>query len=247
MLIIPAVDLRAGRCVRLIHGELSKETVYYDDPLSAALRWQTEGAERLHLVDLDGAFAGKLQNAAVIEKIVRALHIPVQVGGGIRDSATAADLLARGVERVILGTVAVTEPQVVAELCNRFPGQVMVGIDARDGKVAVRGWVEEADVEAGSLACRVAEMGVREVIYTDIRRDGTLSGPNLVAIRRLAESAPVKVIASGGVSRLQDIADLLMLEEFGVTGVIVGQALYTDRLELGAALSLAAGGRNSAC
>lgn len=247
MLIIPAVDLRAGRCVRLVHGSLAHEKVYYDDPVQAALRWQEEGAGLLHLVDLDGAFAGTLRNAAVIDKIVRAVQVPVQVGGGIRDAATAADLLARGVERVILGTVAVTLPELVAELCLRFPGRVLVGIDARDGRVAVRGWVEESELEAVALARRMTEAGVRELIYTDIGRDGTLAGPNLEAVRQLAKAVPAKIIASGGVSRLEDIAAIMALAPLGVTGVIVGQALYTGRLDLRCALNLAEGGRANAC
>lgn len=245
MLIIPAVDIRAGRCVRLVHGNLAQETVYYDDPLAAALRWQAEGAELLHLVDLDGAFAGTLRNIEAIDRIVRALRIPVQVGGGIRDAASAAGLLARGVERVILGTVAVTEPGLVADLCRRFPGRVLVGIDARDGRVAVRGWVEESETEAVALARRMTEAGVRELIYTDIGRDGTLAGPNLEAVRRLAESVPAKIIASGGVSRLEDIAAILALAP-PVSGVIVGQAIYTGRLDLAESIALAKGGAGNA-
>lgn len=246
MLIIPAVDLRAGRCVRLVHGSLAHETVYYDDPLAAALRWQSEGAELLHLVDLDGAFAGMLRNIEAIDRIVRTLQIPVQAGGGIRDAATAAGLLARGVERVILGTVAVTAPQVVEELCVRYPGRVLVGIDARDGKVAVRGWAEEAEIEAVTLARRMTEIGVRELIYTDIGRDGTLAGPNLEAVRQLAAGVQANIIASGGVSRLEDIRELLKLAPLGVTGIITGQAIYAGHLDLGKAIALAKGGAGNA-
>jgi phosphoribosylformimino-5-aminoimidazole carboxamide ribotide isomerase len=238
MLIIPAVDIRAGRCVRLLHGELEKETVYYGDPLEAALRWEQEGAGRLHLVDLDGAFAGEMRNAAVIERVVRAVNIPVQVGGGIRDTATAGDLLARGVERVILGTTAVTNPEVVGELCERHPGRIMVGIDARNGVVAIRGWVEDSALNAVDLARSMARIGVCEIVYTDIHRDGALTGPNLEALREMAESLDIDVIASGGVSSLADIKNLLALEVLGVTGVITGQALYTGRLDLKAALAL---------
>jgi phosphoribosylformimino-5-aminoimidazole carboxamide ribotide isomerase len=241
MLIIPAVDIRDGRCVRLVHGELAKETAYYEDPVEAALRWEAGGAGRIHLVDLDGAFQGGMKNARVIEKIARAVGVPVQVGGGIRDEETAADLLARGVSRVILGTVAVTEPDVVARLCSRFPGQVMVGIDARGGRVAIRGWVEEAEQSAIGLALQMAALGVAEIIYTDIYRDGTLQGPNLEALREMAEAVPQHVIASGGVSSLDDIKNLLELEPLGVSGVIMGQALYTGRVELQAALALTGG------
>ena len=241
MLIIPAVDIRDGRCVRLVHGELDKETIYHDNPVEAALRWEAEGAGRIHLVDLDGAFKGGMKNAAVIERIARAVNVPVQVGGGIRDEATAADLLNRGVSRVILGTVAVTDPEVVAALCDRFPGQVMVGIDARNGKVAIRGWVEEAEQKAVDLALQMDGLGVKEIIYTDIHRDGTLQGPNLDALREMAQTVPLQVIASGGVSSLQDIENLLMLEPLGVNGVIMGQALYTGRVDLRAALALTGG------
>lgn len=241
MLIIPAVDIRDGRCVRLVHGELDKETIYHDNPVEAALRWEAEGAGRIHLVDLDGAFKGGMKNAAVIERIARAVNVPVQVGGGIRDEATAADLLNRGVSRVILGTVAVTDPEVVAALCDRFPGQVMVGIDARNGKVAIRGWVEEAEQKAVDLALQMDGLGVKEIIYTDIHRDGTLQGPNLDALREMAGTVPLQVIASGGVSSLQDIENLLMLEPLGVNGVIMGQALYTGRVDLRAALALTGG------
>lgn len=242
MLIIPAVDIRGGRCVRLVHGEPDRETVYHQDPVDAALRWECEGAGMLHVVDLDGAFAGQLENAAVIGRIVSAVRIPVQVGGGIRDVDTAEDLLARGVERVILGTVAVTDPEVVESLCSRFPGRVMVGIDARNGKAAIRGWTDDADCKATDLACRMVRLGVREIIYTDIYRDGTLAGPNLEALREMAETVDATVIASGGISSLADIKNLLGLEPLGVTGVIVGQALYTGRLRLADALSWQAGG-----
>lgn len=241
MLIIPAVDIRDGRCVRLVHGELDKETVYHDDPVEAAKRWEAAGATRLHLVDLDGAFDGAMKNAGVIERIVAAVRMPVQVGGGIRDAATAADLFARGVSRVILGTVAVTDAKVVEKLCQQYPGQVMVGIDARNGKAAIRGWVEESAVRAVNLALQMAALGVTEIIYTDIHRDGTLQGPNLEALREMALATPLQVIASGGVSSLQDIKNLVELEPLGVTGVIVGQAIYTGRVDLKEALALTGG------
>ncbi|MBS4007716.1 MAG: 1-(5-phosphoribosyl)-5-[(5-phosphoribosylamino)methylideneamino]imidazole-4-carboxamide isomerase [Clostridium sp.] len=239
MLIIPAVDIRGGRCVRLVHGDLSKETVYHEDPLEMALRWEAEGAARIHLVDLDGAFQGGMQNSAVIERIARAVKVPVQVGGGIRDEARASELLERGVSRVILGTVAVTSPQLVEALCSRFPGQVLVGIDARAGKVAIRGWVEEAELSAIDLARKMENLGVREIIYTDINRDGTLQGPNLAALEEMARAVNQQVIASGGVSSLNDLEKLCLLESLGVSGVILGQALYTGRVDLRAALTIA--------
>lgn len=238
MLIIPAVDIRAGRCVRLVHGELAKETIYHTDPLEVALRWEAEGAARIHLVDLDGAFQGGMQNSAVIEQIAKRVKIPVQVGGGIRDEARAAEILSRGVSRVILGTVAVTSPELVAALCVRFPGQILVGIDARAGRVAIRGWVEEADLNAIDLARKMGELGVNEIIYTDIQRDGTLQGPNLEALREMAEAVSQQVIASGGVSSLADLENLRLLEPLGVCGVIMGQALYTGKIDLRAALAM---------
>ncbi|MBS3886612.1 MAG: 1-(5-phosphoribosyl)-5-[(5-phosphoribosylamino)methylideneamino]imidazole-4-carboxamide isomerase [Firmicutes bacterium] len=239
MLIIPAVDIRDGRCVRLVHGELAKETVYHADPVAVALRWEAEGAARIHLVDLDGAFQGGMQNSAVIEQIARAVKVPVQVGGGIRDEARAAELLDRGVSRVILGTVAVTSPRLVEELCYRFPGQVLVGIDARAGRVAIRGWVEEAEQSAIDLACKMGDLGIKEIIYTDINRDGTLQGPNLVALEEMAKAVSLQVIASGGVSSLDDLQKLCLLEPLGVSGVILGQALYTGRVDLRDALKIA--------
>ncbi|MBS4022187.1 MAG: 1-(5-phosphoribosyl)-5-[(5-phosphoribosylamino)methylideneamino]imidazole-4-carboxamide isomerase [Dethiobacter sp.] len=238
MLIIPAIDIRAGRCVRLLHGELDKETIYYEDPVEAALRWQSEGARRLHLVDLDGAFAGEMKNAAVIEQVVKAVNIPVQMGGGIRDMATAEDLFARGVERVILGTVAVTDPELLKAMCSNFPGRVMAGLDARNGSVAIRGWVDDSGLRAVDLARSMAGLGVAEIVYTDIARDGALTGPNLTALREMAEALEIDVIASGGVSSLDDIKNLLQLEPLGVTGVIVGQAFYTGRLDMARALAI---------
>ncbi|NLM46450.1 MAG: 1-(5-phosphoribosyl)-5-[(5-phosphoribosylamino)methylideneamino]imidazole-4-carboxamide isomerase [Firmicutes bacterium] len=238
MLIIPAVDIRGGRCVRLVRGEKERETVYADDPVAVAREFAAAGARRLHVVDLDGAFAGQMQNADLIAGIVQAVKIPVQVGGGIRTRQTAEKLLDSGVSRVILGTVAVTDPQLVADLCARYPGRIMAGIDARDGMVAIRGWVEEADLTAVELARRLADLGIREIVYTDILRDGTLTGPNLKALREMATSAPVEVIASGGMSSLEDIRQLLPLKKLGVKGVIIGQALYTGKISLPEALAL---------
>ncbi|HZK24609.1 MAG TPA: 1-(5-phosphoribosyl)-5-[(5-phosphoribosylamino)methylideneamino]imidazole-4-carboxamide isomerase [Oscillospiraceae bacterium] len=241
MLIIPAVDIRDGRCVRLVHGELQRETMYYENPVEAALHWESEGAQRLHVVDLDGAFDGSIKNIAVIEEIVRAVQIPIQVGGGIRESQVAADLLARGVSRVIMGTAAVQQPQVVAELCARYPGQIMVGIDARAGRVAIRGWVEEAPMLAIDLAQQMAQLGVREIIYTDILRDGTLKGPNVAALAEVTQAVSLSVIASGGIASLQDILELTPLQPQGLSGIIVGQALYTGRISLPAALAITEG------
>jgi phosphoribosylformimino-5-aminoimidazole carboxamide ribotide isomerase len=241
MLIIPAVDIREGRCVRLVHGDPARETVYHEDPVEAARRWEAEGAGRLHLVDLDGAFAGKMKNAGVIEKIVKTVSVPVQVGGGIRSIEAAADLLDRGVSRVIIGTAAVTNPEIVAELCRQYPGRIIVGIDARGGRVAIRGWQEDTPLAAESLAQQMWDLGVKEIIYTDIKRDGTLQGPNIEALRELATAVPQSIIASGGVSGPEDIRRLLPLKPLGVSGVIAGQALYTERLALREALRIAGG------
>lgn len=241
MLIIPAVDIRSGRCVRLVHGNLERETVYYEDPVEAALHWEAEGAERLHVVDLDGAMNGRMKNIAVIEKIVQAVKIPIQVGGGIRQVREAADLLDRGAARVILSTAAVQEPQLVAELCARFPGQIMVGIDVRAGRVAIRGWLEEAPLSAIDLAQQMVQLGVQEIIYTDILRDGTLKGPNVAALAEVTQALPVSVIASGGIASLQDILELLPLQAYGLNGIIIGQALYTGRITLPAALAITEG------
>src|SRR5215831_3881515 len=205
MLVIPAIDLKAGRCVRLYQGDMNQATVYSDDPVATALRWQREGAERLHVVDLDGAVAGAGVNTGVIEQICRTLAIPVQVGGGVRDLETVEKLLSCGAARVILGTVAYRRPEVVEAACERFPGHITVGIDARAGKAAVQGWTEATELDAIMLAGRCAAAGVSEIIYTDIARDGTEQGVNLDATLALARSVPLPVIASGGVAGLRDI------------------------------------------
>ena len=209
--------------------------------MEAALHWEAEGAERLHVVDLDGAMNGRMKNIAVIEKIVQAVKIPIQVGGGIRQVREAADLLDRGAARVILSTAAVQEPQLVAELCARFPGQIMVGIDVRAGRVAIRGWLEEAPLSAIDLAQQMVQLGVQEIIYTDILRDGTLKGPNVAALAEVTQALPVSVIASGGIASLQDILELLPLQAYGLNGIIIGQALYTGRITLPAALAITEG------
>jgi len=238
MLVIPAIDLKEGRCVRLYQGDMNQATVYSDDPIATALRWQSEGAERLHVVDLDGAVSGVGVNTAVIEQICQALSIPVQVGGGIRDVAAIERLLSAGVSRVILGTVAYRQPEVVAAAGQRFPGRITVGIDARAGKVAVQGWTEATELEAIELARRCASMGVSEIIYTDITRDGTAQGVNLNATLALARAVALPIIASGGVASIQDIERLIPLESDGVVGVIVGRALYTGAVKLAEAIRI---------
>jgi phosphoribosylformimino-5-aminoimidazole carboxamide ribotide isomerase len=241
MIVIPAIDLKQGRCVRLEQGLMDKDTVYSDDPAAQARSWQEQGGELLHIVDLDGAFAGVPRNRDAIRAIVQAVTIPTELGGGIRDLPTIEAYLELGIGRVILGTVAKENPQLVREACRLFPGRIVAGIDARDGLVAVRGWADVTEKTAVELAKELEDCGVAAVIYTDIARDGMLSGPNIAATGALAEALTVPVIASGGVSCLDDIAQLLTIEHLGVTGVITGKALYTGSLDLRAAVRLAKG------
>ena len=243
MEVIPAIDLLDGKCVRLYQGDYNQASIFNDNPVEVARQWAAEGATRLHVVDLDGAKEGKSINLSVIEAIAKAIKIPVQVGGGLRDRAGVARLLNTGVERAILGTVAVEKPDLVTELCQEFPQQIVVGIDARNGMVATRGWLETSEVAATDLAQRMAQQGAAAIIYTDIHRDGTLSGPNMDALRELAESIDIPVIASGGVSSLTDLLSLLSLEPIGVTGVIVGRAIYTGDVSLKEAVRAVGDGR----
>lgn len=243
MEVIPAIDLLDGKCVRLYQGDYNQASIFNNNPVEVARQWAAEGATRLHVVDLDGAKEGKSVNLSVIEAIAKAIEIPVQVGGGLRDRAGVARLLNTGVQRAILGTVAVENPELVTELCQEFPKQIVVGIDARNGMVATRGWLETSEVAATDLAHRMAQQGVSAIIYTDIHRDGTLSGPNMDALRELAESIDIPVIASGGVSSLTDLLSLISLESVGVTGVIVGRAIYTGDVSLKEAVRAVGDGR----
>jgi phosphoribosylformimino-5-aminoimidazole carboxamide ribotide isomerase len=243
MQVIPAIDLLDGKCVRLYQGDYNQASVFNDNPVEVALQWAAEGATRLHVVDLDGAKAGKSVNLSVIEAIATAIDIPVQVGGGLRDRQGVARLLETGVQRAILGTVAVEKPELVTQLCQEFPDRIVVGIDARNGMVATRGWLETSEVAATDLAQRMAQQGVAAIIYTDIHRDGTLSGPNMDALRELAQAIQIPVIASGGVSSLTDLLSLLSLESYGVTGVIVGRAIYTKDVSLKEAIRAVGEGR----
>ncbi len=241
--VIPAIDLLEGRCVRLYQGDYARSQVFNDKPVDVARQWVEQGAGWLHVVDLDGAKTGKVVNLLAIADIVQAVSVPIQVGGGLRDRTSVAQLLNLGVQRVILGTVAVEQPQLVADLCQEFPGQIVVGIDARNGRVATRGWLETSEVMAAGLAQQMQQVGAAAVIYTDIHRDGTLQGPNLEALRELATGLSIPVIASGGVSSITDLLSLLALEPLGVTGVIVGRALYTGDISLKAALQAIGPGR----
>ncbi|MEL7520949.1 MAG: 1-(5-phosphoribosyl)-5-[(5-phosphoribosylamino)methylideneamino]imidazole-4-carboxamide isomerase [Cyanobacteria bacterium J06553_1] len=241
--VIPAIDLLEGRCVRLFQGDYEQSQVFNENPVDVAQQWEAQGATRLHLVDLDGAKAGKPENWQAIEAIAKVANIPIQVGGGLRDADRVSALFDLGVQYAILGTVAVENPELVGQLCEKFPGQIIVGIDAREGKVATRGWLETSEVMAVDLARRMGEMGAAAIVYTDIKRDGTLKGPNMEALRELATAIDTPVIASGGVSALSDLLSLLSLVPSGVSGVIVGKALYTGDVSLEQAIRAVGQGR----
>ena len=238
MIVIPAIDLKGGNCVRLEQGEMHRDTVFSDNPAAQALTWQQAGAELLHLVDLDGAFAGKPKNNEAISAILKAISIPAQLGGGIRDIATIDAYLSLGLSRVIIGTAAQRNPALVVEACQKFPGRIVVGIDAKNGMVAVQGWAELTDITAVDLAKKFEDCGVSAIIYTDISRDGMMGGPNLEATKSLAEAISIPVIASGGVSSLKDIENLMTIEASGVTGAITGKAIYTGAFDLSEAIAL---------
>lgn len=236
MEILPAIDLLDGACVRLHQGDYDHVTRFSDDPVAQALSWQQQGATRLHLVDLDGAKRGEPVNDAAVKAITAALDIPVQLGGGVRSTERVEHLLACGLDRVILGTVAIEQPDLVRALADRYPGRIVVGIDAKDGRVATRGWVEQSDVLATDLAKTFSGAGITAIITTDIATDGTLAGPNLEALRAMAASSSVPVIASGGIGCMADLLALLPLESLGIRGVIVGRALYDGRVDLAEAV-----------
>ena len=247
MIVFPAIDLKDGAAVRLLRGEMGTATVFNPDPAAQARAFADAGFAWLHLVDLNGAFEGRPVNAAAVEAILAAVDLPVQLGGGIRDMAQIEHWLAAGITRVILGTAAVKDPDLVIAACKAFPGRVMVGIDARGGRVAVEGWAEESDIDAAALAARFADCGVAGLIYTDIERDGALQGINVDATAALARSTALPVIASGGLSSLDDIAALMAVEEAGIAGVIAGRALYDGRIDAGSALALVAGEATAPC
>ena len=235
MILYPAIDLKDGQCVRLLRGEMAAATVFGDDPAAQALKFQDAGCAWLHLVDLNGAFAGAPVNAAAVEAILKAVKVPTQLGGGIRDMATIAMWLEKGLSRVILGTVAVENPDLVRQAARAFPGQVAVGIDARKGFVATKGWATETTIQATDLALRFEDAGVAAIIYTDIDRDGAMGGPNIEATEALARAVSIPVIASGGVASM---ADLIALRDTGViAGAISGRALYDGAIDLAQALS----------
>ena len=239
MIIYPAIDIRGGRCVRLTEGRFDAETVFADDPAEMALKWAGLGAEFLHLVDLDGALAGEGKNVPVIQRILKSVSIPVQLGGGIRNLETIEKLLELGVTRLILGSAAVKNPELVAEACKKYPGHIAVGIDAKNGEVAIEGWGQGSGVAATELAKKMAGFGVETIIYTDISRDGMLSGVNVEATAALARACGVPIIASGGVASLDDIRRVKAVEGDGVQGCIIGKGIYTGAVDLKEALALA--------
>jgi phosphoribosylformimino-5-aminoimidazole carboxamide ribotide isomerase len=236
MILYPAIDLKDGNCVRLLRGKMEAATVFGTDPAAQARAFQDAGAEWLHLVDLNGAFAGRPVNAAAVEAILAATQIPAQLGGGIRDMATVENWLSKGLSRVILGTVAVEDPDLVRQAATAFPGQIAVGIDARGGRVATRGWATETNVMATDLARQFEDAGVAAIIYTDIDRDGAMGGPNIAATEALARAVNIPVIASGGVSSLDDLRALAQTQV--IAGAISGRALYDGAIDLGQALAL---------
>jgi len=238
VILFPAIDLKNGEAVRLQQGDMARATVFHRDPAEQARLFAAQGFEYLHIVDLDGAFAGQPMNAAAVERILSAVRIPVQLGGGIRDHATIAGLLDKGVTRVIIGTAAVRDPALVKAAAKTFPGRIAVGLDARDGKVAVQGWAESSELEALDIAKRFEDAGVAAIVYTDIARDGMLQGLNLDATIALADAVSIPVIASGGLASLDDIHALLAPRGKKLAGAIAGRALYDGRLDAAAALSL---------
>jgi len=238
MIVIPAIDLKNGKCVRLVQGNMDQETVYSDNPLQMARRWEKLGAELLHLVDLDGAVEGTPKNLDLIQEMVKGLFMPVEVGGGIRSLETIDSYIRAGAMRVVIGTRAVEDPDFLTEACRRFPGKILAGIDARNGYVAVHGWTKVTERPATDLAREIQGQGVSAIIFTDIHRDGMQTGPNIESTRALAESISIPVIASGGISSLEDVRALMRIEPCGVIGAITGRALYTGALDLREAMAL---------
>ena len=239
MKLFPAIDIRGGKCVRLLKGDFDQETVFSDSPADMAAQWESQGAEFLHLVDLDGARAGKPQNLETVKAILAKVKIPVELGGGIRTLEDIKEVLGLGVRRVILGSVAVHDPALVKAACEQYGDRVVVGIDAKDGMVAVEGWGQTSDLEAPALGKMMAEAGVKTIIYTDISRDGTLGGVNVAATVEMAEKSGLEVVASGGIKDLEDIKALKEHEKSGVAGAILGKSLYMHTLDLKEALAVA--------
>ncbi|NVM24875.1 MAG: 1-(5-phosphoribosyl)-5-[(5-phosphoribosylamino)methylideneamino]imidazole-4-carboxamide isomerase [Desulfobacterales bacterium] len=238
MIIIPAVDIKGGRCVRLEQGFMDRETIFSDYPEEMALQWERKGAKRLHLVDLDGAVHGIPYNKEVIRNVVDAVSVPVQLGGGIRDLDTIEGYIDLGIDQIIIGTVAYKDPDLVDMACKKYPGRIILGIDSRDNYVCVEGWAEPTSTTAIDLAKRFEDMGINSIIYTDIKRDGMKTGPNIDAVRKFATAMNVETIAAGGISSIKDIENLARLEEDGVSGIIIGRALYDGSIKLEEAIDI---------
>jgi len=237
MLVIPAIDLKGGQCVRLLQGKREEVTTYSDDPVGIAKRWESYGARLLHVVDLDGAFTGSQKNFSAIVKIRESVKIVMEVGGGIRNIGNMINLFSAGIDRVVIGTAAIEDPEFLTSSCRKYPGKILIGIDAKDGMVAIKGWEEVTSINARQLAKRLELIGIAGIIYTDISRDGMLSGPNLEAVREMVESVKIPVIASGGVSGIEDIKNLMKIKN--LWGVITGKAIYAGTLNLKEALGIA--------
>lgn len=230
MIIFPAIDLKAGQCVRLMKGDMNQATVFNKNPAQQAQEFEKAGFKFLHIVDLDGAIEGKSVNENSVKEILKSVKIPVQLGGGIRSMAAIEKWLGLGVNRIILGTIAAKDPQLVIDACKKFPDKIVIGIDAKDGKVAIEGWVKTSEISVIDLAKKLEYCGASAIIYTDISRDGTLSGADIEGTKKLAESLIIPVIASGGISNLEDVLKIKALEKFGVIGAIVGRAIYDKKI-----------------
>jgi phosphoribosylformimino-5-aminoimidazole carboxamide ribotide isomerase len=239
MLVIPAIDLKDGQCVRLLQGKKDAVTAYSNDPAKTAKRWESYGAKLIHIVDLDGAFTGRQTNLDAIIKIRQSVKIPLQVGGGIRNIGNVMNLLSAGIDRIIIGTAAIEDPEFLTYACRNYPGKVLIGIDAKDGMVAIKGWEEVTSLSAKDLVRRLEIFGVAGIVYTDISRDGMLSGPNIEATRTIVEGVKIPVIASGGVSCIDDIKNLMQIEN--LWGVITGKAIYAGAMDLKEAIRIAEG------
>jgi phosphoribosylformimino-5-aminoimidazole carboxamide ribotide isomerase len=235
MEIIPAIDLKNGKCVRLYQGDYNKETIFSENPVEVAAKWESMGAKRLHIIDLDGAASGKPENLDVVARIIKKISVPIQLGGGIRDEKTVHTLIKAGVKRLIIGTVAVEQPDLIYSLCQKYCAAIIVSIDARDGLVATHGWLKDSDVNAIDLAFEMKKLGVHRFLYTDIKRDGTLTEPAYDSIADLIETVKIPVIAAGGISKLEHLKKLAII---GAEGAVIGRALYTGDIDLEAALSL---------
>lgn len=241
MKIFPAIDIKAGRCVRLFQGRMDQETVYGDDPVAMACRWRDAGARQLHVVDLDGAVSGRPVHGEIIQKICQTTRLSIQVGGGIRSLEDVMYYMNMGIDRVVLGSAMIHDVDLVLRATQKFPGKIAAGIDAKEGWVAIRGWTEVTSIQATDLAVRLDQNGIAAIIYTDIQRDGTLQGPNLDALSHLCRLTRIPILASGGISSLKDLRDLLSLEKEGLEGAIVGKALYAGTIGLAEAMQVMGG------